>query len=283
MQPFASDVQRTPIHDSKLTVARELWCRGACNSFLANSSEESAKKDAVTLLMNLSSTCQVDGRFPTTVCIQSLPSGVIKHGVLENGSLIGDFPIETSMHGGFSLAMFDYQRVSNIKLDCLTIDNRDKSSYWIMIILSEQFATCLSPWILGDSGHCSTDSDTISQLWAFSDTRRKSIIHAGFLEWLEWGYPINGWLKKNGVILLKWMIWGYPHFNVHIRSDWENPVEIQTWIGNLQTQIELSLSFFNTTPRLDALSPWRSSQAWTVKSEVHRRWAWWCPRACCWS
>ena len=36
---------------------------------------------------------------------------VIKHG---NGKLIiffGDFPIETSIHGGFSIAMFDYQRV----------------------------------------------------------------------------------------------------------------------------------------------------------------------------
>ena len=36
---------------------------------------------------------------------------VIKHGVLENGPFISDLPIKTSMHRGFSVAMFDYQRV----------------------------------------------------------------------------------------------------------------------------------------------------------------------------
>ena len=36
---------------------------------------------------------------------------VIKHAWLENGLLISDFPHETSIHRGFSIAMFDYQRV----------------------------------------------------------------------------------------------------------------------------------------------------------------------------
>ena len=36
---------------------------------------------------------------------------VIKHGLLENGPLIGKFPIKTSIPKGFSIAMFDYQMV----------------------------------------------------------------------------------------------------------------------------------------------------------------------------
>ena len=38
---------------------------------------------------------------------------VITHGVLENGPFAGDFPINTSIHRGFSVAIFDYPRVSN--------------------------------------------------------------------------------------------------------------------------------------------------------------------------
>ena len=37
-----------------------------------------------------------------------LPSGVIKHGVLETGQFIGDVPIKTSIYRGISIAMFDY-------------------------------------------------------------------------------------------------------------------------------------------------------------------------------
>ena len=40
-----------------------------------------------------------------------LPSGVIKHGLLENGPFIADLHIKTSIGRGFSIAMFDYQRV----------------------------------------------------------------------------------------------------------------------------------------------------------------------------
>ena len=35
----------------------------------------------------------------------------IKHGVLENGPFLCDFPLKTSIDGGFSIAMFDCQRV----------------------------------------------------------------------------------------------------------------------------------------------------------------------------
>ena len=31
--------------------------------------------------------------------------------VMEHGPFIGDIPIETSIHRGFSIAMFDYRRV----------------------------------------------------------------------------------------------------------------------------------------------------------------------------
>ena len=37
---------------------------------------------------------------------------VIQHGLLENGPLLDDCPIETSIHREFYIAMFDYQRVS---------------------------------------------------------------------------------------------------------------------------------------------------------------------------
>ena len=36
---------------------------------------------------------------------------VMRHGRLENGPLINDFPIQSSIDMGFSMAMFDYQRV----------------------------------------------------------------------------------------------------------------------------------------------------------------------------
>ena len=42
---------------------------------------------------------------------------VIKHGVLENGPLISAFPIKTSIHRGFSIAVFDYQRVASGSID----------------------------------------------------------------------------------------------------------------------------------------------------------------------
>ena len=42
----------------------------------------------------------------------NLPSGVIKHGVLENAPFIDDVPLETSIYRGFAIAMFDCQRVS---------------------------------------------------------------------------------------------------------------------------------------------------------------------------
>ena len=35
---------------------------------------------------------------------------VIKHGVLEKGPFIGDVPMKTSIHRGFSSAMFDETR-----------------------------------------------------------------------------------------------------------------------------------------------------------------------------
>ena len=41
-----------------------------------------------------------------------LLSGFIKHGRLENGPFINDVPIKTSIHRGFSIAMFDYQQVT---------------------------------------------------------------------------------------------------------------------------------------------------------------------------
>ena len=39
---------------------------------------------------------------------------VIKYRVLENGPLISDFPIKTSIHRRFSIAMFDDQKVPGI-------------------------------------------------------------------------------------------------------------------------------------------------------------------------
>ena len=36
---------------------------------------------------------------------------VIKQGVLEKGSSISDFPIESSIDRGFVIALFDYQKV----------------------------------------------------------------------------------------------------------------------------------------------------------------------------
>ena len=49
---------------------------------------------------------------------------VIKHGVLENGSFVNDFPINTSIHRGFSIAMFDYQRVSNPNMVCFHVSKK---------------------------------------------------------------------------------------------------------------------------------------------------------------
>ena len=57
------------------------------------------------------------------LCYVSLPEGttnghfryaamLIKHDLLENDPFISDFPIENSICNGFSMAMFDYQRVN---------------------------------------------------------------------------------------------------------------------------------------------------------------------------
>ena len=35
---------------------------------------------------------------------------------MENGPFIGDVPVKTSIHRGFYIAMFDYQRVSTKKM-----------------------------------------------------------------------------------------------------------------------------------------------------------------------
>ena len=40
---------------------------------------------------------------------------VIKHGWLENTLFLGDFPMNTSIYRGFSIAMFDYQRVGPVR------------------------------------------------------------------------------------------------------------------------------------------------------------------------
>ena len=47
---------------------------------------------------------------------------VVKHGVLENGPLISDFPIKTFIHRRFSIAMFDYQRDTQVK-QLIVVDN----------------------------------------------------------------------------------------------------------------------------------------------------------------
>ena len=57
------------------------------------------------------------------------PSGVIKHGLLENGPFIGDGPSKTSIHRGFSIAMFDYQRVNSKS----TLNNSSKMSDHLII------------------------------------------------------------------------------------------------------------------------------------------------------
>ena len=44
---------------------------------------------------------------------------VIKHGLQENGPFIGDFQIKTSIHRGFSVAMFDYQRDQRVRIPLL--------------------------------------------------------------------------------------------------------------------------------------------------------------------
>ena len=51
--------------------------------------------------------------FPETSTYRYPP--VIKHGLLENGPFMGDFPIKTSIHIGLSIAMFDYQRVPYLR------------------------------------------------------------------------------------------------------------------------------------------------------------------------
>ena len=60
---------------------------------------------------------------------------VIKHGVLEKGSSIGDLPSKTSMCGGLSIAMFDYRRVMgmNYKLFLMEI-MVNKCEYWVSTI-----------------------------------------------------------------------------------------------------------------------------------------------------
>ena len=71
----------------------ELWISGK-----GRTSYCAQHKTVVLQHCQSESTCQV-------------PSGVINHGVLERGPFIGDVPITTSIHGGFSIAMFDYQMV----------------------------------------------------------------------------------------------------------------------------------------------------------------------------
>ena len=47
--------------------------------------------------------------------IHSIYPPGIKHGMLENGPFISHVPIKTSVHRGFSVAMFDYQRLTIIE------------------------------------------------------------------------------------------------------------------------------------------------------------------------
>ena len=53
----------------------------------------------------------------STVILWDVPSGYIlvtlrkSNAAMEKGPFMGDLPIKTSIHGGFSVAMFDYQRV----------------------------------------------------------------------------------------------------------------------------------------------------------------------------
>ena len=64
-----------------------------------------------------------------------ISSGVIKHGVLENWPFIGDFPTETSMNMGFSIAMFDYQRVLYFQVSGdYRIPNKSLTRFGIAII-----------------------------------------------------------------------------------------------------------------------------------------------------
>ena len=51
------------------------------------------------------------------IYINGVPSGVINHGVLENGPFVTAFPMKTSIYIGFSSAMFDYQKVKNMTAD----------------------------------------------------------------------------------------------------------------------------------------------------------------------
>ena len=47
---------------------------------------------------------------------------VMRHGRLENGPLISDFLIQSSIYMGFSIAMFDYQRVIMVSPQTLAVD-----------------------------------------------------------------------------------------------------------------------------------------------------------------
>ena len=64
---------------------------------------------------------------------------VIKHGWLENGQFIGDFPNKTSVDKGFSVAMFDYQRVRKVvQLKSFKeTDSKCLSSTWYKAAVSD--------------------------------------------------------------------------------------------------------------------------------------------------
>ena len=50
---------------------------------------------------------------------------------MENGPLISDFPMKTSIHRGFSIPMFGYQRVSlNTHKEKILFTRRLSSSWW---------------------------------------------------------------------------------------------------------------------------------------------------------
>ena len=66
---------------------------------------------------------------PGLAICQGLPSGVIKHGWLEYASFMDDFPIETSIYSGFSIAMFDYQRLVIELVDCHPLERSSPGSH----------------------------------------------------------------------------------------------------------------------------------------------------------
>ena len=75
--------------------------------------------------------------FQLTICV---PSGVIKHGVLENGPLISDFAIQSSIDKNLSIALFDYQRV------CVTLVIVDSMLIWLYLRLFKWHFKDLQIW-----------------------------------------------------------------------------------------------------------------------------------------